>query len=38
MIVIVGLLGFLLDVAFELLRAKLLAWAEPSHSIAVGSA
>lgn len=38
MIVIIGLLGFALDVAFERLRAKLLAWAEPSHSIAVGTA
>ena len=36
-IVIIGLLGFVLDVAFERLRAWLLAWAEPVHQIAVGT-
>jgi ABC-type nitrate/sulfonate/bicarbonate transport system permease component len=37
MIVIIGLLGFLLDVAFERLRSWLVAWAEPVHQIAVGT-
>jgi len=37
MIVIIGALGFLLDALFEGLRARLLAWAEPSHDIAVGT-
>jgi NitT/TauT family transport system permease protein len=37
MIVIIGLLGFVLDVAFERLRATLVAWAEPVHQIAVGT-
>ena len=37
MIVIIGMLGFLLDVAFEKLRAWLVAWAEPVHQIAVGT-
>ena len=37
MIVIIGLLGFVLDVAFERLRAMLVAWAEPVHQIAVGT-
>ncbi len=36
-IVIIGLLGFALDVAFERLRARLLGWAEPVHQIAVGT-
>jgi NitT/TauT family transport system permease protein len=36
-IVIIGLLGFVLDVAFERLRAWALAWAEPVHQIAVGT-
>ena len=38
MIVIIGVLGFVLDVLFERLRAKLVAWAEPGHDIAVGTA
>jgi NitT/TauT family transport system permease protein len=38
MIVVIGALGFLLDAAFERLRAKLIAWAEPVHQIAVGTA
>jgi NitT/TauT family transport system permease protein len=38
MIVVIGALGFLLDAAFERLRAKLVAWAEPVHQIAVGTA
>ena len=37
MIVIIGMLGFVLDVAFERLRATLVAWAEPVHQIAVGT-
>jgi ABC-type nitrate/sulfonate/bicarbonate transport system permease component len=36
-IVIIGILGFVLDVLFERLRAWLLAWAEPVHQIAVGT-
>jgi NitT/TauT family transport system permease protein len=36
-IVIIGILGFVLDVAFEKLRARLVAWAEPVHQIAVGT-
>src|SRR5437870_9302563 len=38
MIVVIGALGFVLDAAFERLRAKLVAWAEPVHQIAVGTA
>jgi NitT/TauT family transport system permease protein len=37
MIVIIGILGFVLDVAFEKLRSWLVAWAEPVHQIAVGT-
>lgn len=37
-IVIIGVLGFTIDVLFERLRAWLLAWAEPAHQIAVGTA
>ena len=37
MIVIIGVLGFVLDVAFEKLRSWLVAWAEPVHQIAVGT-
>jgi NitT/TauT family transport system permease protein len=37
MIVIIGALGFLMDLLFEQLRAQLLAWAEPVHAIAVGT-
>jgi NitT/TauT family transport system permease protein len=37
MIVIIGAMGFVLDVAFERLRTWLLAWAEPLHEIAVGT-
>jgi len=37
-IVIIGALGFVLDLLFERLRARLVAWAEPSHDIAVGTA
>src|SRR5437762_10385697 len=36
-IVIIGLLGFAIDVGFERLRAQMVAWAEPTHEIAVGS-
>jgi NitT/TauT family transport system permease protein len=37
MIVIIGVLGFALDVAFERLRAWAVAWAEPVQAIAVGT-
>jgi len=37
MIVIIGILGFVLDLGFEKLRARLVAWAEPVHQIAVGT-
>jgi NitT/TauT family transport system permease protein len=37
MIVIIGILGFVLDVAFEKLRSRLVAWAEPVHQIAIGT-
>src|SRR5262245_66569462 len=37
MIVIIGVLGFVLDLGFEKLRARLVAWAEPVHQIAVGT-
>jgi NitT/TauT family transport system permease protein len=33
-IVIIGVLGFVIDVLFERLRGRLVAWAEPSHDIA----
>jgi ABC-type nitrate/sulfonate/bicarbonate transport system permease component len=36
-IVIIGALGFVLDVLFERLRSWLVAWAEPVHEIAVGT-
>lgn len=36
-IVIIGLMGFLIDVGFERLRARLVNWAEPVHQIAVGT-
>jgi len=37
-IVIIGVLGFVIDAAFERLRSHLVAWAEPTHEIAaVGS-
>lgn len=38
MIVIIGALGFILDVIFEYMRSRLVAWAEPSQTIVVGSA
>src|SRR5690349_17647947 len=37
-ILIIGAQGFVLDLLFERLRARLVAWAEPSHDIAVGTA
>jgi NitT/TauT family transport system permease protein len=37
MILIIGLLGFLLDAAFEQLRGRLVAWAEPALPIIAGS-
>jgi NitT/TauT family transport system permease protein len=36
-IIIIGALGFIIDVGFERLRAHMVAWAEPTHEIAVGS-
>jgi NitT/TauT family transport system permease protein len=38
MIVIIGMLGILLDVLFELLRGRLVRWAEPAQAIVVGTA
>jgi NitT/TauT family transport system permease protein len=38
MIIIIGALGFFCDFGFEAVRRILVAWAEPSHQIAVGSA
>jgi NitT/TauT family transport system permease protein len=38
-IVIIGVLGFAIDAAFEALRRRLVAWAQPTHQIAaVGTA
>ncbi len=37
MIVIIGAMGFVLDVLFERLRSWLVAWADPVHEIAVGT-
>lgn len=37
MIVVIGVLGFVLDVAFQALRGRMVAWAEPSYAIFVGS-
>jgi NitT/TauT family transport system permease protein len=37
MIVIIGAMGFVIDAAFEWLRLRMVAWAEPVHAIAVGS-
>lgn len=37
MIVIIGALGFILDVLFEFMRGRLVAWAEPAQTIMVGS-
>jgi len=37
-ILIIAALGFGLDLAIERLRSRLLAWAEPVHQIAVGTA
>jgi len=36
-IIIIGALGFIIDAGFERLRAHMVAWAEPTHDIAVGS-
>ena len=38
MIIIIGALGFACDWGFEAVRRVAVAWAEPSHQIAVGSA
>jgi NitT/TauT family transport system permease protein len=37
MIVIIGALGFILDVIFEFMRGRLVAWAEPAQTIVAGS-
>jgi NitT/TauT family transport system permease protein len=37
-IVIVGVLGFVLDLIFERFRGIVVGWADPVHQIAVGSA
>jgi ABC-type nitrate/sulfonate/bicarbonate transport system permease component len=37
MIVIIGILGFVLDVAFERIRGWFVAWADSQHQIAVGT-
>lgn len=37
MIVIIGALGFVLDVMFEFMRSRLVAWAEPAQTIVVGT-
>jgi NitT/TauT family transport system permease protein len=37
MIVVIGVLGFVLDVAFQALRTWLVAWAEPAHPLVVGT-
>jgi ABC-type nitrate/sulfonate/bicarbonate transport system permease component len=37
MIVIIGVLGFALDFAFERLRGRLVGWAAPAHDIMVGT-
>jgi NitT/TauT family transport system permease protein len=36
-IVIIGVLGFVIDALFERLRGRVVAWAEPTHEIAVGT-
>jgi NitT/TauT family transport system permease protein len=38
MIIVIGILGFLCDWSFEVVRRMLLGWAAPVHDIAVGSA
>jgi NitT/TauT family transport system permease protein len=38
MIVIIGMLGILFDVGFEMLRRRLVGWADSPHTIMVGSA
>jgi hypothetical protein len=35
--VIIGALGFILDAIFEYMRVRLVAWAEPSQTIVVGT-
>jgi NitT/TauT family transport system permease protein len=37
MIVIIGVLGFVLDAAFERLRARLVGWAAPAQALVVGT-
>ena len=36
-IVVIGMIGLLLDVAFEKLRGKLVSWADPAFPIMAGS-
>jgi NitT/TauT family transport system permease protein len=36
-IVIIGVLGYVLDSAFEGLRSRLVGWAKPSHDIVAGT-
>ena len=36
-IIIIGLMGFVIDLAFEWLRPHLVGWADPVHEIAVGT-
>jgi NitT/TauT family transport system permease protein len=38
MIVVIGVLGIIIDVLFERLRSRLVAWAEPAQTIVVGTA
>jgi NitT/TauT family transport system permease protein len=37
MIVIIGVLGYTLDFAFEDLRGRLVGWAAPAHDIIAGT-
>jgi ABC-type nitrate/sulfonate/bicarbonate transport system permease component len=37
MIVVIGVLGYVLDFAFERLRLRLVGWAAPAHDIVVGT-
>lgn len=37
MILVIGVLGFVLDAGFQLLRGRLVAWAEPAEPLMVGS-
>ncbi|MCC6775741.1 MAG: ABC transporter permease subunit [Hyphomicrobiales bacterium] len=37
MILVIAMLGFMIDVAFQALRGALVAWAEPTQSLVVGT-